>query len=150
MPDTVTSLRTRLQRFGRSIIKPRPILPPTSGDECDFVAHVCVVLPEPTVIPPQPGDVIAITEGSECVTPEEAASSPMIGYFINIGLRSEPNDVKHRLERIVQDGAIHWGETEWSITMMDTSIDRVIRKQIKGIGEHGVWYVGGRFYFSEW
>jgi hypothetical protein len=99
----------------------------------DYLAAVCVVLAEPL--------------------PNEDAEDPadrlIIGYYRNFGLRSLPDRVRDLVEKLPDDGEVHWGETEWSETD-PWRLDAVIQRQIAPVKGEGVWYTSGRVFFTQW
>ena len=106
----------------------------------DFMASVCVLLPEPVVVPvPQPPAIIvtdlsptALREGDEMLA---------IGYYRNLGVRADRDHVKNVLMSYIDDGEIHWGQTAWH-EMDEHSSPRDATE--------GVWYAGSRVFFSAW
>src|SRR5437868_1821888 len=106
----------------------------------DFMAAVCVVLPEPIVVPvPQPPSMI-VTESSPTAA-HHSGEMLAIGYYRNLAVRADRDEVKHVLMSYVDDGDIHWGETAWH--EMD-------EHKIPPQAAEGVWYAGKRVYFSAW
>jgi hypothetical protein len=112
----------------------------------DFLVTVCVVFPEPTRIPAKPGDLLITNDD---VPPTNADEPTFIGYYRNIGMRVQPSDVPLVLRENVDDGDIHWGETEWEEVDIG-SLDRDIRSQVDPPIREGVWYESGRAYFTDW
>lgn len=103
----------------------------------DFMAAVCVVLPEPVAMPVPRRASIVLTELSPTAQ-YESDEMLAIGYYRNVGVRADPDHVKHVLASYIDDGDIHWGQTAWR--EMDEHAAR----------EEGVWYAGSRVYFSAW
>jgi hypothetical protein len=104
----------------------------------DFMAAVCVVLPEPVVVPVPQRPSLILTE----LSPTHAYDGDAmlaIGYYRNLGVRADADHVKHVLEAYVDDGEIHWGQTAWR--EMD---------EHRSDAREGVWYAGSREYFSAW
>ena len=105
----------------------------------DFMAAVCVVLPEPVVVAVPHRPSIVVTELSPTAL-HEGDEMLAIGYYRNVGVRADPDHVKHVLMSYIDDGDIHWGQTAWR--EMDEHTTREIAE--------GVWYEGARVYFSGW
>ncbi len=104
------------------------------------MVSVCVLLPEPIVVPvPQPPAII-ITDLSPTAWRCDGEEMLAIGYYRNVGVRADPDHVKHVLMSYIDDGDIHWGQTAWR--EMDEHTAREIAE--------GVWYEGSRVYFSAW
>lgn len=123
--------------------------PPLCGANADYMVRVCVVLDEPRLIERQPADTVAMTEAGVCWQ-ERSPDPPMVGYFVEIGLRTEPMEVIGTLERVISDGAIHWGRTKWHEVSATTRLSRTIRRNVRPMTRDGVWYLGERTYFSSW
>lgn len=106
----------------------------------DFMAAVCVILPEPVVVPAPQRSSLVLTELSPTHT-YDSDEMLAIGYYRNVGVRADADHVKHVLESYVDDGEIHWGQTAWR--EMD-------KHRIPRDAGEGVWYAGSREYFSAW
>jgi hypothetical protein len=103
----------------------------------DFMAAVCVVLPEPVVVAVPHASSLVLTELS-ATHAHDAAEMLAIGYYRNVGVRADPDRVKDVLMSFVTDGEIHWGETAWE--EMDEHAG----------AREGVWFAGKPDYFSAW
>lgn len=126
-----------------------PLLPVCGRCERDFFARVCVQLREPVVMERDvAAPSLALTEGAMCLP--ETVECPMLGYFVEIGIRAVPEQVMVALEEAITDGEIHWGKTEWNELVPDRSLPRHVRRCVRGVAEGGLWYVGDRDYFSDW
>jgi hypothetical protein len=106
----------------------------------DFMAAVCVMLPQPMVVPVPHRPSIVVTELSP-TAPHDGDEMLAIGYYRNLGVRADPDHVKNVLMSYIDDGDIHWGETAWREMDEHTARDERVE---------GVWYAGSRVYFSAW
>jgi hypothetical protein len=107
----------------------------------DYMAAVCVVLAEPAIVTVAPRPALILTEVSPSAAAYDGGEMRAIGYHRNIALRAEPDHVKHVLMSYIDDGDIHWGETGWH---------EMAEHDIPEHAAEGVWFAGGRSYFSEW
>lgn len=106
-----------------------PLQPRREG-ELDVWVTVCVLLKEP------------LQGIGEC------AHAPTVGYFRNFGIRLLGPQPKEFLERLISDGKIDWGESDFN-EIDPISLDRDIRKQIVPPDENGIWYKSGQMYFQD-
>lgn len=106
----------------------------------DFLAAVCVVLPRPVVVPVPHRASIVLAELSPTAA-HEGDEMLAIGYYRNVALRAEVDEIKQVLMSYIDDGDIHWGQTAWR--EMD-------EHDASPHASDGVWYAGARTYFSAW
>jgi hypothetical protein len=106
----------------------------------DFMAAICVVLPQPVVVPAPQQSSLVLTEISP-TTAHESGEMLAIGYYRNLGVRADPEHVKNVLMAYVTDGDIHWGQSAWH---------EMEEHDIPATAAEGVWYAGAQVYFSAW
>lgn len=105
-----------------------PLVPRKTG-ELDVWVQVCVRLSEP----------MSSTDGE---------GPPVVGYYRNLGLRMPGPQPKSYLERLIQDGAVDWEDSE--VGEVDPmALDADVRSCVTAPDADGVWYRSGRIYFSE-
>ena len=115
----------------RSRFTPAALLPPPPEGLRDFWICVCVVRAE---------------EGPLAEAWPEPDS---VGYYRNFGARLRAGEVQPFLARLGLEGEIHWGLTEWHETDPN-AYDPDLRRQFTPVNGEGVWYQGGRIFFTEW
>lgn len=106
----------------------------------DYMAAVCVILAEPAVIAVPQRPSLILTELSPSAA-YDSSEMLAIGYYRNIAVRAEPDQVKRVLMSYVDDGDIHWGHTAWH---------EMAGHDIPKSAAAGVWFAGVRAYFSDW
>jgi hypothetical protein len=78
-----------------------------------------------------------------------AHSGEVKGYFINIGLTAETQEIaKHLVETCIQDGEVDWSSTDWK-KINEGDLDQTIMENARNPWEPGVWYKSGRIFFGK-
>ena len=122
----------------------RCIPDPKAGYEDTWV-FMHIVLPEPTVVPSEPGDSVGVTEAE--IEADAADQMPVIGYYRTVGIRARSNELQQMLEQFVDDGRIDWSDTKWKPTNPNRH-EFSIRRLIKMPESAGVWYRSGKVYYG--
>lgn len=68
------------------------------------------------------------------------------GYYVHLGMRCSPSELRSRLEEAISDGNIDWHETTWERREPSDVEDDIIRSRIDPHAET-VWYRSGRILF---
>ena len=79
-------------------------------------------------------------------TTDDPPEPPLIGYFRNFGVRLRGDEPHRLLERLIDDGSVDWGDSEYR-EIEPASLDRAIRKRIVAPDTFGVWYRSGRMFY---
>lgn len=86
---------------------------------------------------------------STCVQfdrPMQADSGEILrGYYVHLGLRCVPSDLRRKLVESISDGNIDWSETTWEPRDPGDISDEIIRSRINAAAD--VWYRSGRILF---
>src|SRR4051794_767096 len=106
----------------------------------DFMAAVCVVLPEPVVVPTPQRPSLILAELSPTAS-HDTSDMLAIGYYRNVAVRADADHVKNVLMSYIDDGDIHWGQTAWH---------ELDEHDIPESAAEGVWFAGARAYFTAW
>lgn len=70
----------------------------------------------------------------------------LVGYFLNLGVRCEPDTLREFVEREISDGSILWNEFEHSEVVPHELAPDVVSR-ITPVAVDGVWYKSGRALF---
>ena len=70
------------------------------------------------------------------------------GYYRNLGIRSAPNRIQLHAAEAIDDGTIDWSDSEWNL-VDPSSLDATVRSRITPVTPEGVWYTGGRLFYSD-
>lgn len=124
------------------------MLPSPQGAERDFFGRICVTFAEPRVVETECAPSIVAVEAGMCAADERPAP-PMIGYFVEIGIRATPDDVLATLASTFTDGEIHFGRSAWHEVAIDRSLPFRVRANIRDV-DGGVWFFGEAEYFNDW
>ena len=106
----------------------------------DYMAAVCVMLPEPIAVPAPQRPSMILAELSPTAA-HDTSDMLAIGYYRNVAVRADADEVKHVLMSYIDDGDIHWGQTAWH---------QMEEHDIPESAAAGVWFAGSRVYFSAW
>ena len=68
------------------------------------------------------------------------------GYYVQLGIRCSPSELRSRLEGIISDGNIDWHDTTWERRDPSDVDDGLIRSRMNAHAEF-VWYRSGRILF---
>ena len=72
----------------------------------------------------------------------------VVGYYVNLGVRSAPERVRDVVGRVVRDGTVAWQETSVSEEVAAPMADDAVRRRVTPVDGEGVWYRGGRIFFG--
>ena len=92
---------------------------------------------------------VCVVRSQEGPLAEAWPESDSVGYYRNFGARIHPDRIESFLTGLDLDGEIHWGLTEWNDTDPN-AYDPDLRKQFTPVDGEGIWYRGGRIFFTEW